>query len=54
MQISEKKLRPWFYSVLLHGGIVLLLVLSFHWSSSVIPTLGGHNPDAEPVKATTS
>lgn len=52
MQISEKKLRPWFYSVLLHGGIVLLLVLSFHWSSSVIPTLGGHNPDAEPVKAT--
>jgi colicin import membrane protein len=52
MQSSDKKLRPWFYSVLLHGGIVLLLVLSFHWSSSVIPTLGGHNPDAEPVKAT--
>jgi colicin import membrane protein len=52
MQLNEKRLRPWFYSVLLHGGIVLLLVLSFHWSSSVIPTLGGHNPDAEPVKAT--
>ncbi len=52
MSISDKKLRPWFYSVLLHGGIVLLLILSFHWSSSVIPTLGGHNPDAEPVKAT--
>jgi colicin import membrane protein len=52
MQINEKKFRPWFYSVLLHGGIVLLLVLSFHWSSSVIPSLGGHNPDAEPVKAT--
>lgn len=52
MSDNEKKLRPWFYSVLLHGGIVLLLVLSFHWSSSVIPSLGGHNPDAEPVKAT--
>ena len=40
------------YSVLLHVGIVLLLVLSFHWSSSLIPSLGGRNPEAEPVKAT--
>jgi colicin import membrane protein len=38
--------------LLLHGGLVLLLVLSFHWSSSVVPSLGGHSPDAEPVKAT--
>ncbi|HEV7164878.1 MAG: cell envelope integrity protein TolA [Gammaproteobacteria bacterium] len=52
MQMNNQKIIPWFYSVLLHGGLGLLLVLSFHWSSSVIPSLGGHNPDAEPVKAT--
>ena len=50
--MASQKLIPWFYSVLLHGCIVLLLVLSFHWGSSVIPALGGHNPDAESVKAT--
>ncbi len=50
--MTNQKVIPWFYSVLLHGGIVLLLVLSFHWSSSAIPSMGGHNPDAEPVKAT--
>ena len=47
-----QRYRPWVYSVLLHGGLALLLVLSFHWSSSLIPSLGGHNPEAEPVKAT--
>lgn len=50
--MANQKLVPWFYSVLLHGGIMLLLILSFHWSSSVIPSMGGHNSDAEPVKAT--
>lgn len=50
--MSEKRYVPWFYSVLLHGGIVILLALSFHWGSSVIPSLGGSKPDAEPVKAT--
>lgn len=49
---GSQKYRPWVYSVLLHGGLVLLLILSFHWSSSLIPSLGGHNPEAEPVKAT--
>ena len=52
MDAQPHHIRPWVYSLLLHGGIVLLLVLSFHWSSSLIPSLGGHNPEAEPVKAT--
>src|SRR5579863_1211965 len=52
MEMNRQRLTPWMYSVLLHVGIVLLLVLSFHWSSSLIPSLGGHNPEAEPVKAT--
>jgi colicin import membrane protein len=38
--------------VLLHVVLVLLLVLSFHWTSSSVASLGGTNPDAEPVKAT--
>jgi colicin import membrane protein len=49
---GNQRYRPWVYSVLLHGGIALLLVLSFHWGSFVTPSLGGHNPEAEPVKAT--
>ena len=52
MQPDQQRLRPWLYSLLLHGGLVVLMVLSFHWSSSLVPSLGGHNPDAEPVKAT--
>ncbi len=52
MQAGTQRYRPWFYSVLLHCGLVLFLLLSFHWSSSIIPSLGGHNPEAEPVKAT--
>src|SRR5690242_2550212 len=52
MDAQAQRIRPWVYSLLLHGGIVLFLVLSFHWSSSLIPSLGGHNPEAEPVRAT--
>lgn len=51
MQTGQQKYTPWFYSVLLHAGLVLLLVLSFHWTSSDIASLGGHNPESE-VKAT--
>ncbi|MGE5626060.1 MAG: cell envelope integrity protein TolA [Bacillota bacterium] len=52
MKPDPQRFRPWAYSVLLHGGLVVLLVLSFHWSSSLVPSLGGQNPEAEPVKAT--
>ncbi len=52
MRFDLDRSRPWGYSLLLHVGLVLLLVLSFHWSSSVVPSLGGHSQDAEPVKAT--
>lgn len=52
MQTDPQRLRPWMYSLLLHGGLVVLMVLSFHWSSSLVPSLGGRNPEAEPVKAT--
>src|SRR6185295_5572737 len=38
--------------VLLHAGLVLLLVMSFHWSNSVVPSLGGHGDQVQPVKAT--
>lgn len=51
-QFDQQRLRPWGYSLLLHGGLILLLVLSFHWSSSEIPSLGGHGETVEPVKAT--
>lgn len=52
MQLDRQKLMPWGYSLLLHGGLVVLLVLSFHWTTSTVPSLGGSNPDAQPVKAT--
>ena len=52
MRLTPQKFKPWMYSLLLHGGFLLLLVASFHWSHSIVPSLGGHNPDAEPVKAT--
>jgi colicin import membrane protein len=52
MSVDPRRLRPWGYSVLLHVGLVLLLVLSFHWTSSSVASLGGTNPDAQPVKAT--
>ncbi|HEY4126882.1 MAG TPA: cell envelope integrity protein TolA [Gammaproteobacteria bacterium] len=50
--VDPQRLWPWGYSVLLHVVLVLLLVLSFHWTSSSVASLGGTNPDAEPVKAT--
>ena len=52
MRLTSQQIKPWVYSVLLHGCFLLLLVASFHWSHSIIPSLGGHNPEAEPVKAT--
>ena len=52
MRLTPQQMKPWLYSVLLHGGFLLLLVASFHWSHSIIPSLGGTNPEAEPVKAT--
>lgn len=51
MQTDQHKYAPWAYSVALHACLVLLLVLSFHWTSSDIASLGGHNPESE-VKAT--
>jgi colicin import membrane protein len=52
IRFDQRRLRPWGYSVLLHVGLVLLLVLSFHWTSSDVASLGGQNPEAQPVKAT--
>jgi len=52
VRFDQRRLWPWGYSVLLHGGLVALLVLSFHWTSSDVASLGGQNPDAQPVKAT--
>ena len=51
-RLDQRRLRPWGYSLLLHGGLILALVLSFHWSNSVVPSLGGRSETAEPVKAT--
>ena len=50
-RLDQRRLLPWGYSLLLHVGLILLLVLSFHWSSSELPSLGGHS-ETEPVKAT--
>ncbi len=44
-------LLPWGYSLLLHVGLILFLVLSFRWSSSELPSMGGHS-ETEPVRAT--
>src|SRR5689334_15918723 len=52
MSLTPHQLKPWLYSLLLHGAFLVLLVASFHWSHSIVPSLGGRNPDAEPVKAT--
>lgn len=49
---GKQRFLPWTYSVLLHMGFLGLLVLSIHWSSSLLPAMGGRNPDTEPVKAT--
>jgi len=50
-RLDGRRFRPWGYSLLLHAGIVVLLVVSFHWSNSVVPSLGGTSA-TEPVKAT--
>jgi|SRR5579859_4363198 len=50
--LDRRSLRPWGYSFLLHVVLVGLLILSFHWSSSEVASLGGHGEALEPVKAT--
>ena len=52
IRFDQRRLWPWGYSLLLHGGLVAFLMLSFHWTSSDVASLGGQNPDAQPVKAT--
>jgi colicin import membrane protein len=52
IRFDQRRLWPWGYSLLLHGALVAALVLSFHWTGSDVASLGGQNPDAEPVKAT--
>ncbi|HSN17808.1 MAG TPA: cell envelope integrity protein TolA [Gammaproteobacteria bacterium] len=50
--LDQQRLLPWGYSLLLHVVLILLLVLSFHWSNSELPSLGGHGETPQPVKAT--
>jgi colicin import membrane protein len=52
VRFDQRRLWPWGYSLLLHAALVALLVLSFHWTSSDVASLGGQNPDVQPVKAT--
>lgn len=52
VHFDQRRLWPWGYSLLLHGGLVALLILSFHWTSSDVASLGGQNADTQPVKAT--
>lgn len=49
--LSQRRLLPWGYSLLLHAGIVGLLLLSFHWGATELPSMGGKS-ETEPVKAT--
>lgn len=49
--IGQRRLLPWGYSLLLHAGIVACLLMNFHWSTAVVPSLGGTS-ETEPVKAT--
>ena len=51
VSLDQRRLRFWGYSLLLHAGIVTFLLVSFHWSSSDVPSLGGHS-ETEPVRAT--
>ena len=51
-QPPMQRLMPWIYSLFLHAGFLVLLVLSIHWSNSTLPSLGGQNPNAQPVQAT--
>jgi len=49
--VSQRRLLPWGYSLLLHAGIVVLLLLSVHWGATELPSMGGKS-ETEPVKAT--
>jgi colicin import membrane protein len=52
VETNVQRLMPWVYSLLLHAVFVALLVLSIHWSNSMLPSLGGHGDTAQPVQAT--
>ncbi|MGA9851741.1 MAG: cell envelope integrity protein TolA [Gammaproteobacteria bacterium] len=52
MDTRAQHLLPWVYSVLLHVGFVVLMVLSIHWTNSTLPSLGGNGQIAQPVQAT--
>ncbi|HKT31136.1 MAG TPA: cell envelope integrity protein TolA, partial [Gammaproteobacteria bacterium] len=52
MQARSQRLLPWVYSVLLHAAFLALMVLSFHWTNSTLPSLGGTGQVAQPVQAT--
>lgn len=51
MESTTRRLLPWVYSLILHGGFLGLLMLSLHWTNATLPSLG-QNPDAKPVQAT--
>jgi colicin import membrane protein len=51
LDLSQRRLLPWGYSLLLHVGIVACLLMNFHWGTAVVPSLGGTS-ETEPVKAT--
>ncbi|MGH8369960.1 MAG: cell envelope integrity protein TolA, partial [Gammaproteobacteria bacterium] len=51
MEGTTRRMLPWVYSLLLHGGFLGLLMLSLHWTNATLPSLG-QNPDAKPVQAT--
>lgn len=52
VESGRQRLMPWVYSVLLHAAFLTLLVLSFHWTNSTLPSLGGKSRTAKPVQAT--
>lgn len=52
MHARSQRLLPWVYSVLLHAAFLALMVLSFHWTNSTLPSLGGTGQVAQPVQAT--
>ncbi|MDE2273742.1 MAG: TonB C-terminal domain-containing protein [Gammaproteobacteria bacterium] len=52
MQARSQRLLPWVYSVLLHAAFLVLMILSFHWTNSTLPSLGGTAQVAQPVQAT--
>lgn len=52
MHARSQRLLPWVYSVLLHAAFLTLMVLSFHWTNSTLPSLGGTGQVTQPVRAT--